>query len=177
MKLNDYPAEDGDYWCLDRGSRPSPSPSASPSPSVSPSPSSTPSPSPSPSPSVNPSTTPIISSSPTPCIACGSDNTNTNTNTNTNENTQEQTQNNNQTVNITQNITATSEGQVLGASVPTKQPETGVGVLGMATIFSAAPLGLVLSRFGKRQTSTQDKKEGLASFASFLVEGRKRRIN
>jgi len=124
--------------------------------------------SPSPTPSPSPSPTPVVSPSPSPCVTCGGD-TNTNTNTNNNNQEQNQTQNNNQTVNVTQNAT---QPAVTTAAVPVKQPETGPGVLGLATMFSAAPLGLALARYGRGRVITSRKEENLAGIAKSLVESR-----
>jgi len=76
----------------------------------------------------------------------------------------EQKQENNQTVNVT--------GQVAGVStVPTVQPETGAGVLGMATIAGAGPLGLLLARYGRGRIVGK-KEEDLTSIASHIVAER-----
>lgn len=119
-----------------------PAASPSPSPSVSPSPS----PSTSPSPEVSPSP----SASPT---------------TGGQTQSQSQTQNNNQTVNIT------NAGSVQGVKVPVKQPETGVGVLGLATMFGAAPLGFALSRYGRGRVIGK-VEEDLSEVAVGLVSKR-----
>lgn len=105
---------------------------------------------------------PTPTPSPTPTSATGG----ANNNNNDNNKSQSQTQNNNQAVNVTVN-----QGTVLGASVPKKQPETGVSVLGLASFFSAAPFGLMLSRFG-RGKSIYRKKEELGSFATGTLEKR-----
>lgn len=77
----------------------------------------------------------------------------------------EQNQENNQTVNIT--VPA-----VAGAStVPVKQPETGVGVLGMASMAGAGPLGLALARYGRGRIRAK-KEENLAEEAFNLVAKR-----
>ena len=76
----------------------------------------------------------------------------------------EQKQENNQTVNVT--------GQVAGVStVPVKQPETGPGVLGMASVAGAGPLGLLLARYGKGRIAGK-KEEDLTSIASDIVTDR-----
>lgn len=103
-------------------------------------------------PSPTPTPTPVASPSPTP--PTGGDINITNTNTNTNTNTQ------NQTVNVA------------GVSVPVKQPETGVGVLGMASMFGAGPLGLALSRFGRGRLLVGREEENLAELAGNLVADR-----
>lgn len=140
---------------------PTPSPTFSPSPS--PTPSATPSPSPSPTPTATP--TPTIVPSPTPTVTTGG-----NTNINTNENKQEQTQTqiNNQTVNITVNQ-ATASGQVLSKTI-VKQPETGVGVLGFATMLTSAPVGLFLARFRKGRINSKNLSN--SEFATSAFEQR-----
>src|SRR3990167_8232914 len=76
----------------------------------------------------------------------------------------EQKQENNQTVNVA--------GQVAGVStVPVKQPETGPGVLGMASIAGVGPLGLLLARYGRGRI-TAKKEEDLTSIASGIVADR-----
>ena len=76
----------------------------------------------------------------------------------------EQKQENNQTVNVT--------GQVAGTStVPVKQPETGPGVLGMASVAGAGPLGLLLARYGRGRIVGK-KDEDLTSIASAIVTDR-----
>jgi hypothetical protein len=104
----------------------------------------------SPTPTPTPTSTPI----PTP----------TPTTTTENKQEQSQTQNNNQTVNIN------TGGQVLSAKTPTKQPDTGVGVLGFATMFTSAPVGLFLARFRKGRISTKNLSNG--EFASNVFETR-----
>lgn len=88
---------------------------------------------------------------------------------------QSQTQNNsqtqNQTNNQTVNVSVPGAGQVAGASVPQKQPETGVGLLGMAAMFSAAPLGLILSRYGRGRLIIR-KREELGEFAHGIFNAR-----
>lgn len=79
---------------------------------------------------------------------------------------QTQTQTNNQ--NVTVNSSAAPA--VLAAKVPVKAPETGVGVLGMAAMFGAAPLGLVLSRYGRGRVIISKKDEELS--ANELVQTR-----
>src|SRR3989344_555672 len=76
----------------------------------------------------------------------------------------EQKQENNQTVNVA--------GQVAGVStVPVKQPETGPGVLCMASIAGVGPLGLLLARYGRGRI-TAKKEEDLTSIASGIVADR-----
>src|SRR3990167_10563017 len=73
----------------------------------------------------------------------------------------EQKQENNQTVNVT-----VPQAQVAGIStVPVKQPETGAGVLGMASMAGAGPLGLLLARYGRGRIGGK-KEEELTSTAS-----------
>jgi hypothetical protein len=103
----------------------------------------------------------VASPTPSPTPAAGS------TGGNNNSQSQSQTQNNNQTVNVTVN-----QGTVLGTSTPKKQPETGVSVLGLASFFSAAPFGLMLSRFG-RGRGIYKRKEELGNFALEAFESRK----
>src|SRR3989344_5933841 len=76
----------------------------------------------------------------------------------------EQKQENNQTVNVA--------GQIAGVStVPVKQPETGPGVLCMASIAGVGPLGLLLARYGRGRI-TAKKEEDLTSIASGIVADR-----
>ena len=172
------------------GTTPTPSPSPTPSATPSPTPSVTPSPTPSASPV--PSATPVASPSPTPeggnqvscpegfnqqvngsTIVCVQ---NVNNNTNNNSNSQSQSQDNHQeqNVNITNNVTNPSP-TVLSASIPLKSPDTGVGVLGMVSMFSAAPIGLALSRFGRGRITLgkREEEEDLGSIANGLVKSRK----
>src|SRR3989344_5134082 len=58
-----------------------------------------------------------------------------------------QKQENNQTVNVTAPAVAGT------STVPVKQPDTGVGVLGMASMAGAGPLGLFLARYGRGSRS------------------------
>lgn len=67
-----------------------------------------------------------------------------------------------------------SGGQVLGASTTT-QPQTGVGVLGMATMFSAAPLGVFLSRYGRGRVATNKKELSLEETAFGIFSERQMR--
>jgi len=132
---------------------PTPSPSPSPSPSPTPSPKPTPSPTPSvtPSPSPSPSPTPVVSPSPSPSPAIVINN----------NQEQHQEQNNNQTVNI-------ATGQVAGAKVPAKTPDTGVSVLGMVSMLGAGPVGFALTRFGRGRGITAKREETLSETASRL---------
>ena len=109
------------------------------------------------------------------CEDCGGNvsvNTNTNTNTNENKNKQVQKQENNQTVEITQNVTQTTAAPAVAAAVPTKQPETGSGVLGLALSLGAAPLGLLMARFGRRRKIGAREEKSLSEIAYDLVEQR-----
>lgn len=129
--------------------------------------------SPTPTPSPSASLSPSASSS--PCASCGgNNNNNNNSNSNNNENKNEikVEQNNNQTVNVT-----ASGGSVAGATTVSKTPETGVGVLGMAGMFSAAPLGLVLSRYGRGRVNLGKKDEDLSEIARGLVQKRGQEVN
>ena len=174
--------------------QPTPTPTPTPTPVVSPSPTPRVTPTPTPTPVVSPSPTPVVTPtpvvSPTPTpqgqVSCPAgfnqqvngnvivcvQNNNNNENTNNNNNSQDQSQEmeNNQTVNITNSVpTAT----VAGVSVPLKTPETGVGVLGMATMFSAAPIGLALARYGRgRLVSHKKDEEDLMEIANSLVTKR-----
>lgn len=117
---------------------------------------------PSPSPSPSPSPLPSPSPSPEPEGGQGQEqkqDQEVNVNVNV-----EQKQENNQTVNVT--------GEVAGIStVPVKQPETGVGVLGMASVAGAGPLGLLLARYGRGRIVVK-KEEDLTSIASDIVADR-----
>ncbi len=139
---------------------PTPSPKPTPSPTPSPKPSPSPSPSVSPTPSPTPTPTPVVSPSPTPVVTV---------NNNENKNEQHQEQNNHQTVNIT------TSGQVAGATtVPLKTPDTGVSVLGMASMFGAGPVGFALSRFGRavKVTGKREEEENLSEVAVGLSKKR-----
>src|SRR3989344_134490 len=119
-------------------------------------------PSPTPSPTPTPSPSPTVAPSPSPTPAAGGDNNNNNNN------------NNDIDIDIDNNQTQTVNvsGGVTTASVPVKQPETGVGVLGMTAMFGAAPLGLALSRYGRGRLMTTRKEEDLAEIANGLVNTR-----
>ncbi len=129
-----------------------PSPSPSPTPSVSPTPS--------PTPTVTPTPTPAVTPSPTPGIV----NENNNTNNNTNNNN----------INITN--TNNSTPQVLAASAPVSQPKTGVGVLGMASMFGAGPIGLFLSRYGRGRLVSK-KEEDLSQSATSIYSERQSKLS
>lgn len=128
--------------------------SQNPSPSLAPTPT--------PSPSVNPSaSTPTPTQTQTTGGANGDDN---------NQN-QSQTQNNYQTVNVNINQT-----RVLGARIPERLPDTGVSVLDLASFFSVAPFGLVLTRFS-RGKGIWRRKEELGSFATGKFEERNKGLD
>lgn len=81
----------------------------------------------------------------------------------------EQKQENNQTVNVT-----VPQAQVAGASnIPVKQPETGAGVLGMASVAGAGPLGLLLARYGRGRIASRKEEESLSEIGFNLTEARK----
>lgn len=147
---------------------PSPKPTPSPTPSPKPTPSVTPSPTPSPSPTPTPTPTPSPVVSPSPSPASGGDVTIINNNNNENHQEQQQEQNNNQTVNVT------TSGQVAGATVPAKSPETGVSVLGLTSMFGAGPVGFALSRFGRGRvvTGKREEEETLSEVAKNLFNKR-----
>jgi len=107
------------------------------------------------SPTPTPSPTPPASPTPTPGPTIINNNSNENNNTNTQ----------NQTVNVT--------GAVAGVSIPAKQPDTGVSVLGLASMFGSAPVGVALSRFGKgKKVVGKREEESLAEIAFGLVNRR-----
>ena len=139
-----------------------PSPSPSPSPTPTPTPTSTPTPTPSPTPEVTP--TP----SPTPTGGITITNTNTNTNTN-NNNVNVSVENKNEQTSV-----ASTQGQVAGVKVPTTAPDTGANVLGMFSMFGAAPVGIALSRFGSGRQMTGKREENLEEVAKELVAKRKK---
>lgn len=122
-----------------------------------------------PEPSPSPSPSPIPSPEPTPSPAPQggqeqSQEQNQETNVNVNV---EQKQENNQTVNVT-----VPEAKVAGVStVPVKQPDTGAGVLGMASMAGAGPLGLLLARYGRGKLTAKNE-ENLAEIAHGLAEKR-----
>lgn len=132
-----------------------------------------PSPSPSPTPSVSPSPTPTPVASPTPPPSGG------NNQDQDQEQEQDQEQNQDVDVNVEQNnnqtvnITNPAPPAVAGVKVPLKQPETGVSVLGLASMAGAAPVGLALSRFGRgRVVGKKDEEETLGEFAKGLIGNR-----
>ena len=112
----------------------------------------------------SPTPTPVASPTPIPCTSCGAT---TITINNKNEQHQEQHQDQHQE----------QTGTVAGATtVPTKTPETGVGVLGMAGMFSAAPVGVVLSRFGKGRI-TGKKEEDINEIAMGIIDNKRAKSN
>lgn len=115
--------------------------------------------SPSPSPTPSPTPTPVATPSPTP--PAGGNNQSQSQEQKTEVNVE---QNNNQTVNITNPAPA-----VAGIKVPVKQPETGVSVLGLASIAGAAPVGFALSRFGRGRAIGKREEESLGEFAKGLI--------
>ncbi|MBI3342198.1 hypothetical protein HY024_03685 [Candidatus Curtissbacteria bacterium] len=139
---------------------PTPTPSTTPSPTPSttptPTPSTTPSPTPSTTPTPAPSTTPSPAASPSPTPNGGINITNNNSNSNTNNN----------------NINVNNTGSTV-ASVPLKKtPETGADVLGMFGMFGAAPVGVMLSRYGRGRVFVKKNEEDLNAIANGLVKSR-----
>ena len=61
---------------------------------------------------------------------------------------------------------------VLSSKAPVKQPETGVGVLGMAAMAGSAPIGLMLARYGRGRLIAGKREEDLSETASGLVTKR-----
>lgn len=112
-----------------------------------------PEPSPSPSPTPTPSATP----SPTPTPPAGQ----------SQSQSQSQTQNNTQTQTVNVTTAAAPAPQVAGVK---KQPETGVGVLGMAAMFSAAPIGLVLARYGRGRIHAKRDEELIVTANSIFSD-------
>jgi hypothetical protein len=112
-----------------------------------------------PTPTPSPTPTPVATATPTPTPGTGGQ-----------SQSQTQTQNNNQTQNVT--ITNNSTPAVITASVPTKLPATGPDVLGLATMFGAAPLGVVMSRYGRGRLTIKKEDEDLNSIANDLVKAR-----
>jgi len=108
------------------------------------------------------------------CDSCGgSTNINNNVNKNVNVNKQEQNQENDQTVDITvTNTTEVESATVSSGKVPLKQPETGVGVLGFASMFSVAPIGYLLTRYGRGRIIKSRREENLARVGKDLVDTR-----
>ena len=111
-------------------------------------------------------TTPEPTPTPTPSPTTGGDTTIINNN---NSQSQSQTQNNNQsqTVNV-----VSPTPTVAGTKIPLKTPDTGVGVLGMATLFGSAPIGYALSRYGRGRMIGK-KEETVDEIASGIFETRK----
>ena len=81
----------------------------------------------------------------------------------------EQKQENNQTV----TVTAPEVKSFAVTSVPLKQPETGVGVLGVASMAGAGPLGLLLARYGKGRIIGKKEEESLSEIGFNLTEKRR----
>src|SRR3990167_4596169 len=79
----------------------------------------------------------------------------------------EQKQVNNQTVNVTVPAVAGT------STVPVKQPDTGVGVLGMASMAGTAPLGLLLARYGRGRIAGKKDEESLSEIGFNLTEKRR----
>ena len=119
-----------------------------------------------PEPSPSPTPIPTPSPSPTPPPQGGQEqeqNQEVNVNVDVN-----QTQENNQTVNVT-----VPQAKVAGVStVPVKQPDTGAGVLGMASMAGAGPLGLLLARYGRGRVVGK-RDEDLSEIGFNLTEKRK----
>ena len=67
-----------------------------------------------------------------------------------------------------------SGGTVAGATSGLKtSPETGANVLGLATMFGAAPLGIALSRYGRGRLMVRKQEEkDLSEIANDLVKSR-----
>lgn len=125
---------------------------------------------PEPSPSPSPSPIPSPEPSPSPVPQGGQDQGQSqeqNQEVNVDVNV-EQKQENNQTVNIT--VPQVQAAAVTG--VPVKQPDTGVGVLGMASMAGAGPLGLLLARYG-RGRAVGKREEDLSEIGFNLTEKRK----
>lgn len=135
---------------------------------------------------IQPSPTPTPTPTPVGGVGGGDINTNTNTNTNTNNNNVNVNVNNSQsqTVNVSGGVTTAAAvspaGQVKGQAITTKggvttQPETGVSVLGMATMAGLGPLGFMLSRYGRSRVVTR-REEDLNEVAgkAFFERQRKR---
>lgn len=167
---------------------PEPTPSPSPSPFPSPTPISSPSPTPTPTPSPSPSPIPSPDPTPSPSPNVGSNtntntSTNTSTNTNTNENKIENKNENKVEIKIENNTTETTnvtQGTVAGVTsavnVPTKQPETGVGNLGLISMFGAAPLGFILSKYGKGSVFAKDNNSQLTKAVLSAIEERNSKL-
>lgn len=109
-------------------------------------------------PEPSPTPTPVPTPTPTPCTSCGS------TVIINNNNEQHQDQHQEQT------------GTVAGVKAPVKTPETGVGVLGMTGMFSAAPIGVLMSRFGKGRIVGK-KEENINEIAMGIVNSKRGKSN
>ena|SRR3990170_6577620 len=120
-----------------------------------------------PEPEPSPSPTPVPSPTPEPQGGQGqSQEQKQKQETNVNVNV-EQKQENNQTVNVTVPAVAGT------STVPVKQPDTGVGVLGMASMAGTAPLGLLLARYGRGRIAGKKDEESLSGIGFNLTEKRK----
>ena len=71
---------------------------------------------------------------------------------------------------MTVNNPTVTSGQVAGAKVPVAQPETGVGVLGMVSMFSAAPIGFALARYGRGRINTKREEELIVTANSIFSQ-------
>src|SRR3990167_1418708 len=123
-----------------------------------------------PEPSPSPSPSPIPSPVPSPAPQGGQDQGQSqeqNQDVNVDVDV-EQKQENNQTVNIT-----VPEVKAAVTSVPAKQPETGVGVLGMASMAGVGPLGLLLARYGRGRIVGKKDEENLSEIGFNLTEERR----
>lgn len=116
--------------------------------------------------SPSPSPTPVVSPSPSPSPATGGDTVINNNNNNTNNNSNSQSQN------VTVNNPAAPAVLSAATVIPKKQPDTGVGILGLASMFSAAPFGVVLSRYGRGRLISGKREEDNSDIASELVKER-----
>ena len=114
-------------------------------------------------PSPTPTPTPVPTPTPSP----------TTTGSQSQSQSQSQTQNNNQTVTVTNTV---SQPAVQVTKVPVKQPETGVGVLGMLSMFTAAPFGVILSRYGRGRLVGK-REEELSETASNLARARAKKTS
>jgi len=114
-----------------------------------------------PEPSPSPSPTPVAT--PTPVPQGGQDQ----------GQSQEQKQKTEVNVNVEQNqtVNVTAPAVAGTSTVPVKQPDTGVGVLGMASMAGTAPLGFLLARYGRGRI-TAKKEENLSEIALGLTKKR-----
>lgn len=111
-----------------------------------------------PEPSPTPTPTPVV------CTSCGSTTNITINNNNEQHQDQDQDQHQEQT------------GTVAGVKAPVKTPETGVGVLGMTGLFSAAPIGVLMSRFGKGRIMGK-REEDMNEIAMGIINSRRGKSN